>query len=118
MYLIEIEITMQISINDLKRQINIELDYTDDDIFLQHLLDASTSAVETYLGVNALTGYTGFEVSGYTSNVPVPTEIIQSIVMLAAHLYLNRNIVSFGIGTEIPYSFKFLLGPYKDYVIQ
>ena len=109
---------MDINITQLKRQLNIELDYTDDDFFLQNLLQSSISAVQTYLGVNALTGYTGFEVSGYTSNVPLPPEIYQSIIMLAAHLYLNRNIVSFGVGTEIPYSFKFLLGPYKNYVIQ
>ena len=99
---------MELTIQDLKRQLNIELSFTDEDLLLQHMLDVSTSAVETYLGVHALTGYTG---------TTMPKEIIQAIVMLAAHFYINRNMVTFAQGIELPYSFKFLLSPYRYYIV-
>lgn len=99
---------MELTILDIKRQLNIELTYTDDDILLQHMLDVSTSAVEKYLGTNALTGYT---------ETQIPKEVIQAIVMLASHFYLNRNMITFAQGLELPYSFKWLLDPYRNIII-
>jgi len=37
--------------------------------------------------------------------------------MLAAHFYLNRNMVSFAQGAEVPYSYRFLLDPYRDFIV-
>jgi uncharacterized phage protein (predicted DNA packaging) len=99
---------MNININKLKAQLNIELDYLDDDAILQHLLNVATLGVQTYLGTNALTGYT-------STNTPVTIE--QAVIMLAAHYYINRNIVSYAQGTEVPLSFKWLLDPYRDYIV-
>jgi hypothetical protein len=97
---------MAININSLKRQLNIELTYTDDDAILQHLLDVTETSVENYCGYNALTGYT---------SLPLP--VIQATIMLAAHFYQNRNMVSFSQGYSIPFSFRFLLDPYKIWTI-
>lgn len=99
---------MNVNINQLKRQLNIELDYVDDDAILQHMLNVATLSVQTYLGSNALTGYT---------DNTIPVSIEQAVIMLAAHFYLNRNMVSFAQGTEVPYSFRFLLDPYKDFIV-
>jgi Phage gp6-like head-tail connector protein len=109
--------TMNITINDLKRQLQIELDYTSDDALLQNYLNVAVISVKEYLGPLSLTGFTGYEVSGYTSNTPVPLTIPQAIILLACHWYLNRNIVSFGVGTEIPFTFRFLLDPWRDLII-
>ena len=99
---------MNISITSLKRQLNIESTYTDDDAILQHYLDVAEERVKMYLGVNALTGYT---------DTTIPITIQQAVIMLAGHFYLNRNMVAFSTATEIPYSFKWLLDPYKDIII-
>jgi hypothetical protein len=99
---------MNITIEQLKRQLRIEPDYTDDDVLLQYLLDTAEISVENFLGANAL--------SGYTSN-DIPTPVLQATIMLAGHWYLNPNMVAFGLGTEVPYSFQFLLNPYKQIVI-
>ena len=99
---------MSISIKDMKRQLNIELSYTDDDATLQRYIDIATISVQTYCN-DGLSGYTG------STSIPLPVE--QSIILLATHFYINRNMVSFGQGTEIPYSFRFLLDPYKNFQI-
>lgn len=99
---------MNININQLKEQLNIEESYNDDNVILQHQLNVAKEAVERYLGTNALTGYT-------TTTIPISIE--QATIMLAAHFYINRNMVAFAKGEEVPYSFKFLLDPYKDFII-
>jgi hypothetical protein len=96
-----------ININQLKRQLNIELSYLDDDAILQHLIDVTEIAVSNYLGTDAL--------SGYTNDIPKP--VVQATLLLAGHFYMNRNMVSFANGVEIPYSFRFLLDPYKNWTI-
>jgi hypothetical protein len=99
---------INVTIAQVKRQLNIEQDYTNDDMILQQVLDVSKSAVQTYLGTNSLTGYT---------ETTIPIEIIQAIIMLSGHFYLNRNMVAFAQGVEIPYSFKWLLDPYRNIII-
>ena len=100
---------MEIEINKLKRQLNIEIDYTNDDAILQQYIDVACIAVENYCGEASLSGYT-------TETIPLP--IVQAGILFASHMYMNRNMVSFGSGVEIPYSFRFLLDPYKNYVVQ
>jgi hypothetical protein len=99
---------MNITISQLKRQLNIEPEFTGDDIILQQMLDVAVLSVQTYLGINALTGYT---------DSTIPITIHQAVIMLAGHFYINRNIIAFAQGTEIPYSFKWLLDPYKELIV-
>lgn len=96
---------MTIHINQLKRQGSIELSYTDDDILLQQLLDAAIDASLKYCN------------GGLSGTTEIPKGAEQAIIMFAYHLFLNRNIVSFAQGVEIPLAYKFLLDPYKNYVI-
>jgi len=97
---------MNSGLTGLKLHLNIESGYTSDDTLLQSYLDIAIEAVETYID---------YDLSGYTS-IPLPLQ--QSIILLASHFYLNRNMVTFGQGYELPYSFKFLLDPYKNITIE
>jgi hypothetical protein len=99
---------MNLNINQLKRQLNIEEDYTNDDAILQHSLDVSIYAVNTYLG-NSLSGYT---------NAEIPITVEQATLILASHYYLNRELVKPVEMKEIPYSFRFLLDPYKNIIVE
>ncbi len=90
------------TISELKQQLNIESSYTDDDIILSGLTNVVSVAVADYCN-NGLTGYTG--TTGSVIDVPSPVK--QASIMLAAHLYINRQLVSFAQGQEIPYSYNF-----------
>lgn len=98
------------NINQLKRQLNIEETYDDDNVLLQHYLDVAEQSVQLYCGVTGLTMYTG-----ETMNMPI--SITQAVIMLAAHFYLSRNIISYGQGYEIPFTLKWLLDPYRDFIV-
>jgi uncharacterized phage protein (predicted DNA packaging) len=95
------------TISDLKRQLNIEADYNDDNTLLQSYLNVSEKAVINYLNL-----YTG-STSGYTMN-NAPIEIQQAMLLFAANLYQNRTIISYGNLVKIPYTFEFLLNDYRN----
>lgn len=95
------------SIYELKRHLNIESTYIDDDGYLQDLVEVAAVAIQNYLN-DSLSGFT-------ETNIPMP--IKQAALLLSAHLYSNRQIVAFANGVEIPYTYKFLLDPYKNYII-
>lgn len=105
-YKYESGLTISDMLVDLKKHLNIESDFTDDDTYLTSLLYVTQTLIQEYLN--------DFTLSGATE---IATPIYHSIILLAGHFYLNRNMVSFSQGVEIPYTFKFLLAPYKNYVI-
>jgi hypothetical protein len=123
---------MFINVTGLKRQLNIESDYTADDILLQLLCDAAEQAVINYCNavVSDTTGSTTgttLNLSGSTMNLTitdytkphtdVSIAVVQAAYLLAAHLYVNRQVVSFSQGVEIPFTISYLLDPYKNWVI-
>jgi hypothetical protein len=112
---------MAINIPSLKRQLNIEQSFSNDDAILQQCLDVAVQTTYMYLGNNInISGFypSGNNVTtGYTGTT-VPISIEHAILMLASHFYVNRNIVAFATPSELPYSYKFLLDWYKDFIIK
>jgi len=121
------------TLSAVKQQLNIEPTFTTDDSLLTTILNASEAAVISYCNPFVMvTGGTQSGItlilSGKTMNVTmsgytyskfskVSIAVVQGTYLLAAHLYVNRQIVSFAQGVEIPYTLKFLLDPYKNFYI-
>lgn len=95
------------TINELKRQLNIEASYDDENTYLEQLLNVSELAI-----ANDCNG----GISGYTQQ-NLPITIKQAMLMLATHLYLNRQPVAFANAVEIPYSIKYLISSEKNLLI-
>lgn len=96
-----------ITLFELKRHLNIETSYNEDDTYLQDVLAVSQLAIENYCNLG---------LSGYTDET-IPVTVKQATLLLAAHFYLNRQLVSYAQGYEIPYTFKFLLNEYRNLII-
>lgn len=96
---------MELTLSNLKLHLNIDSGDTIDDTYLQQCLDVSTLAVSNYLDIP----------SGAT--LPIINNINYSIILLASNYFTNRNIVAFANPIELPYSFKFLLSPYKNIIV-
>jgi len=100
------------TVAELKQHLNIEENFNDDNNYLLELISVSEMAVSDYLN-GGLSGSTvTFTISGETI-VALPKTIKFATMLLAAHLYNNRTLVSFAQGVEIPYTFQFLLNSYK-----
>jgi hypothetical protein len=95
----------------LKNHLNIESDFLDDDILLQHYLNVGEQAALNYL--NYWTGST----SGVTGTTR-PVSIDQAVLLLAAHFYVTRQPVAYGQAYKIPYTIEYLLDSYKQFTVQ
>jgi len=94
---------------DAKTHLNIESVFTEDDIYITSLLNVAEIAVSNYCNDVTFEDFTA---------LTAPVTIVQAVYFLVANWYVNRQIVSFAQGVEIPYTFQFLLNPYKNYVVQ
>lgn len=75
---------MSVSLNDLKNQINADSYDTDEDDFLQSLLDSAQVYVKNYLQAEDL-DYNTNEIEKISDTL---------VLQLATHFYLNRDGVS------------------------
>lgn len=116
-------------ISEFKNQLNFESAYTGETAILTLILNAAEQAIMNYC--NAVTTGGTFNLSGTTSNIltnsgytgntgtckSISVAVLQATYLLAAHLYVNRQIVSFAQGVEIPFTLRWLIEPYKNFFI-
>lgn len=105
------------TVAELKQHLNIEPEFTEDDNYLLELISVAEMAVSNYLNG-------GLSESIYTfilddeEVTAIPKTIKHACLLLAANFYLNRQPVAFASTSELPYTFQFLLNPYKNFVVQ
>lgn len=80
-------------------------DFTDDDEYLQHLIDTSEVAVIT------ATNRTAEELTEKTGEFPAPLK--HAVMMLAAHWYNQRESASSVQMHEVPDALQALIKPYR-----
>ena len=105
-----------ITVSELKKHLNIEEAFTEDDAYLQELISVTEMAVFEYCNGGLSDAIITITIDGVSVKA-LPKAITYACLLLAAHLYSNRNLVSFAQPFEIPYSFKFLLNPYRNFTI-
>jgi len=103
------------TVEELKKHLNIEADWTEDDAYLLELISVAEMAVSNYCngGVQEASTVVIDDIT-YTA---LPKAIKQACLFLAAHYYLNRQPIAFTSTSELPYTFQFLLAPYKNITV-
>ena len=94
------------TIQELKYNLNIEQTYTEEDAYLLELLEVSEQSVFNYLDKTK---------EDFTV---IPSSIKHAIILLASQFYENRTPIAFASSSKIPYSFEFLLAPYRQITIK
>lgn len=90
---------MIVSLNHLKKHLYIE--HNEDDLYLLSLLDVAEKAVRLNLNVPELD--------------PEDPTVVQSILLLAANLYANREPVAFTNSYKVPITYDYLVSLSKNY---
>ena len=90
---------MIVSLNHLKKHLYIE--HNEDDLYLLSLLDVAEKAVRLNLNVPELD--------------PKDPTVVQSILLLAANLYANREPVAFANVSKVPITYDYLVALSKNY---
>lgn len=94
-----------LELSRIKEHLNIDKDFTDDDLYLESLGDVAEQMVERHLECNL----DEFD----NSNVPAP--VLHACLLLVGNLYNNRESVSNTSQHELPLSYRYLLATYKNY---
>ena len=91
----------------LKKHLNIDESFIDDDEYIKALCLAAENAVENHLQrpLSEIVNDKG----------QLPPAVKHAILLLVAHFYANRESVSFATASEIPLAYQYLLQPYKSY---
>jgi uncharacterized phage protein (predicted DNA packaging) len=98
-----------IDLQDIKQHLQIE--HNLDDYILLTYLEAATEAVKTHCNVGSLDDLCD-------ENGELRPSIRQAILLLTGNFYQNREIVSFGVPTELPKGFEYLIDLNKKYYNQ
>lgn len=97
--------TMYITVEQIKQHLYI--DFEADDAVLEEMINTAESIIEKYLNVN---------LAELVVNDELPYPIKQAIKIMVGNLYANRESVAFNaIPYKIPFSYEYLLQPYKNY---
>jgi len=94
--------------NIIKKHLNIDDCFHEDDEYIRQLGDVAEQMVDEHIN-NNLTSIA----EDNNGNLPMPLK--HAMLLLIGNLYQNREGVAFANATEIPFSYKYLLFPYKDY---
>ena len=94
-------------IDDIKKHLNIDPWYHDDDYYIATLGDAVEDIVERHIDDNLK----GLE----DKNGQLPQPLIQAMLLLIGHFYANRESVAFGTPHEVPLAYQYILQLFQRY---
>ena len=97
-----------INLSQIKKHLNIDSDFTDDDNYLSSLGDVAEAAVEKHINTKLRT-------VAEENGGELPSPLLHAMLLFIGNMYLNREAVSFTNVTEIPLSYGYLLDLYKCY---
>lgn len=102
---------MIITLQEAKKHLNIDPEFTDDDAYITSLIETAEAMVLQHLDYRDYR-----ELMAYLDVVEVPMPVIHACKLLIGNLYMNRESVSPVTMTNIPQSFEYLLATYKNRV--
>lgn len=98
---------MYLNIEEIKKHLNIDSAFTEDDNYLLSLADVAEKTVEKHINQRLC------EVVAENGELPSPLR--HAMLFFVGNLYLSRESVTYGSATEIPLTFNYLLDLYKNY---
>lgn len=97
-----------IQLYQVKKQINIDEDFKDDDEYLVDLINVAEQMVENHIDDNL------DEIAKANGNC-LPRPLIQAMLLFIGNLYANRESIAFASSSEIPLSYNYILDGFKNY---
>jgi len=98
---------MYIQLYQVKKHLNIDEDFRDDDEYLMSLVEVAEKVVERNIDtkLRQLEDGDGF----------IPSPLIQAMLLLIGNFYANRESVAFANSVNVPYSYQYLIDLYRNY---
>lgn len=98
---------MYIQLYQIKKHLNINEDFRDDDEYLMQLEEVAERVVETNIDTKLEKLENG--------DGDIPSPLTQAMLLLIANFYANRESVAFANSVNVPYSYQYLIDLYRNY---
>lgn len=98
---------MYITIEEIKKHLNIDNNFTEDDNYLFSLAKVAEDSVSKHID-NELKNLEN-------ENGEIPTPLKHAMLLMIGTFYVKRESVSFASITEMPLAYDYLLSLYKKY---
>lgn len=103
---------MLLQIEEIKAQLRLDEDFTDEDSLLELLGKAVQSRTENFLN-RKLYATVAERPEDDPDGLVMPDEVKLALLLLVTHFYENRSTVTEVEKLELPMSFNWLVGPYR-----
>ena len=98
---------MYLTLAQIKKHLNIDESFTDDDEYLSFLYNVAERTVQRHIDSN-LASLTEEEGS-------LPTPLLQAMLLYIGTLYAQRESISYSSVVDVPFSYDYLLSLFKNY---
>lgn len=99
---------MYITLQEAKKHLQIDTDFTADDGYIIALIQVAEDSVAQHLDI---------ALRELLADGELPAAVKHSILLMVGNLYANREPVAFTSVSKVPYTLEYLLGLYKSYYI-
>ncbi|HBP8874081.1 TPA: phage gp6-like head-tail connector protein [Escherichia coli] len=103
---------MLLTMEEIKSQLRLDEDFTDEDSLLILLGNAVQSRTENFLN-RKLYATDADQPEDDPDGLVMPAEVKLALLLLLTHFYENRSAVTEVEKLELPMSFNWLVGPYR-----
>lgn len=97
---------MYLNLDTIKRHLNIDSGFTDDDEYLQMLEGVAFDVIERHID---------HQLNDLLVDGALPKPIQQAALLYIGNLYQSRESIAFTNAIEIPFAYDYILSLYKDY---
>ena len=99
---------MFLEIDRIKKHLNIDDYYKDDDNYLVYLYEVAEKVVEKHTD-------TSLKKIAEENGGELPPPILHAMLLFIGDMYKSRESISFGSVASIPFSYEYILSLYKNY---
>lgn len=98
---------MYLQLYQLKKHLNIDESFHEDDEYLMDLARVAENAVQKHID------HSLSDLVDERQNLPMP--LVQAMLLMVGTFYAKRESVAFASAQEVPLAYNYLLDLYKDY---
>lgn len=102
---------MYISVEQVKKHLNIEPEFTEDDEYLEYLIEVATMVVEKHIDISL----SALCSEDFRGDSKLPSPLIHTMLFFIANLYSNRESIASYNNYELPLSYSYILDLFKNY---
>lgn len=99
---------MYVTLDDAKKHLNIDFCFTEDDAYLDMLINVAEDAVEKNCNIALSEQLEGGE---------LPPSTYHSILLMIGNLYTNRESTTYSSINEVPFAYKYLINLNRNFTI-